>query len=268
MVEPTPTPSPKPTVDAIAALSALLQGGGTTGGVGQVYLGTKTETLMPPAVIAKPGAKPTTVTVPNTVSLQEASKLYLTDPKLQASWKKTLAKFGMDTDPVNARKAWETAVAGASDWYVTSGNTLKVTPQDYLGWYARSKGYGAAAANIPTRQIYKYTPEQIDNDINTLAQKVLGRTVTDADKSAQWYKDLVGGINQMVNEGVVTTVKEVKNPKTGKMEKQVVQTPGFSQEKEQAKIIETLKTSDPQALERKSRLDFTSWLFGNMSGGQ
>lgn len=249
-------------VDALAVIAQLLSGGGT-GGVtaGSVYLGPGTGTK---SVSMKRTGQTISVPTSDIVSLAEANKKYLTDPKLQNAWRKTMQKNGLETgNPVLERQAWEVAVAGASDWYSTSGGAAKVTPEQYLSWWAGGK---KKKPSLPTRQIYQKTPEQIDADINELSQRVLGRTITDADKQADWYLDLTKGINKMLGKGIVTEVKEVKNKKTGKMEKQVIQTPGVSTEAISERITGALEAADPMSLERTKNLEFANWAFQKMGG--
>ena len=198
-----------------------------------------------------------------TETITEAKRRYLTDPKLQSSWLALLSKNGFETDPLQARALWEISVDGASDWYATSDGQQKITPQQYLTWYSRGQKKKPA---LPTRQIYQVPEEQIMSDIDTVAQKILGRTISDVDKAEEWYTDLVKGINKMYQKGTVTTVKEVVNPKTGKKEKQVIQTPGFSKEGIQERIETTVRGAAPVDVERKERVDFTKWLFSQ--GGQ
>lgn len=209
-----------------------------------------------------------TVSIPagdKTETIAEAKRRYLTDPKLQSSWLALLSKNGFETDPLQARALWEISVDGASDWYSTSNGEQKITPQQYLTWYSRGTQKKKGPA-LPTRQIYQVPEEQIMSDIDTVAQKVLGRTISDVDKAEEWYTDLVKGINKMYQKGTVTTVKEVVNPKTGKKEKQVLQTPGFSKEGIQERIETTVRGAAPVDVERKERVDFTKWLFSQ--GGQ
>ena len=199
-------------------------------------------------------------------TIAEAKRRYLTDPKLQSSWLSLLSKNGFDTDPLNARALWNLSVDGASDWYSTSNGEQKITPQQYLTWYSKGTQKKKGPA-LPTRQIYQVPEEQIMSDIDAVTQKVLGRTISDVDKAEEWYTDLVKGINKMYQKGTVTTVKEVVNPKTGKKEKQVVQTPGFSKEGIQERIETTVRAAAPTDVARKERVDFTKWLF-SQAGGQ
>lgn len=251
------------TVDVAAIIAAALATGGASTGSGSVYLGTKMST--PPGTIAKPGAKPQAI--PNISTIKQANSLYINDPKLQASWRKTMQRNGLETgNPLIERKAWETAVAGASDWYTTSNGTAQVTPEQYLQWWAGGKK--KKAKPDVARAVYDYAPEQIAEDVDKIAQKVLGRTINDADKTASWYSDLIGAIDNIAKQGTTTTVKDVRNPKTGKLERVTTQKPEFTTQAAAAKIESTLKNIAPEDAERKKRSDFMSWMFGQIGGGQ
>lgn len=244
-----------------AALAQYTAGGGAIGGSGQVYIGTKKVKV--PATIALPGK--TVQEVPNVLSTQQLVSMYLNDPKMQSSWRKTMQRNGLETgNPIAERKVFEAAVAGASDWYTTSNGQQKVTPENYLTWYA--SGQKKRKPSLPTRQVYAVTPDQIESDINEIMVNKAGRTVTESDKQMGWYQDLVKGINELYSQGVVTSTKEVRNPKTGKMERVVTQTPGFSKEQIQEKIGATIEVEDPASVERKKRIDNTKWLLSR--GGQ
>jgi hypothetical protein len=51
--------------------------------------------------------------------------------------------------------------------------------------------------------------------IDDVSQTLRGQGITEADKSAKWYKDLKKSIDNMISTGTVSTSKKVKNPKTG-----------------------------------------------------
>jgi hypothetical protein len=196
-------------------------------------------------------------------TIAQAKTRYLTDEALRNKWNTTLRKNGITADPIQARAIWDLSVDGASDWYATSNGQQKITPEQYLSWYAGGKKKAPA---LPTRQVYQVTEDDIAADINEIALKRLGREIQDVDKDADWYQDLVKGINKLYSKGIVTTTKEVKNAKTGKMEKVVTQTPGFSKEQISERITGAVEAADPESLARKERLDFTKWIFGR--GGQ
>jgi hypothetical protein len=251
-------------VDVNAIIAAAMAKSGTVGttGQGNVYLGTKTTAI--PGVIAKPGAK--AEKIPNIKTVAQANSLYLNDPKVRANWSKTMRKYGLETgNPLVERKAWETAVAGASDWYVTSNQTAKITPEQYLQWWAA--GSKKAAPSLPSRSIYQTAPEQLAAKINETAQSLLGRAITDADKSASWYKDLNSALNNMVMQGTVTTRQKVRNPQTGKMENVTIQKPEVTSEAISQKITETLGAADPVSAQRQQNLDIEKW-FLSMRGNR
>lgn len=124
----------------------------------------------------------------------------------------------------------------------------------------------AGAENLPTRQIYAKTKAEVETDINSQAEKVLGRSITPNDMEQQWYKDLRKGIRALYNEGILTTTEKVKNPKTGKMENVVKQVPQFSAEQVTEQITTALEEADPMSLERKKNLEFANWAFQKMGG--
>jgi len=232
--------------------------------VNKVYLGTQ---KVPGDTIQSPTGgtytvKPTTKDITETTT--QAQARYLTDAKLREKWNTALRKNGFGTDPLQARALWDISVAGASDWYATSNGQQKITPEQYLGWYSSGKKKKPA---LPTRQVYQVTEDEIAADIDEIMLKKAGRTVQDSDKDMGWYQDLVKGISKLYSEGVVTTVKEVKNPKTGKMEKVVTQAPGFSKEQIAEEITSTIEAEDPASVQRKQRIDNTKWLLSRGGRG-
>jgi hypothetical protein len=250
---------------ALDNLDSNLSGdqGGTGGYTNQVYLGQKGSKQ----VRMKRSGQ--TITVPagdKTLTTQQAKSLYLTDENLRNSWLQTLKRNGLPTDPIKARAVWDIAVDGASDWYATSNGTQKITPEQYLNWYAGGKAAGKKPKADLSRSIYQYSPEQIDADINEVAQKILGRQIVDADKSADWYQDLTNGLNKMISKGTTTTTKLVKNKKTGKLEQVTTQTPEFTKEKAVETIESAVKAGDPVSVARKQNLDFANWAFEKMGG--
>jgi hypothetical protein len=250
--------------DPLSNLDTNLSGdGGLTAYTGQVYLGTK---KVPGFTTQSPTGGTYTVKGrkgEKVVSAAEAKRSYLTDDKLRSSWLQTLKKNGIDTDPIKARALWDLSVDGASDWFATSNGTQKVTPEQYLGWY--TGGQKKPKPDL-TRSVYEYSPEQIGSDIDKIAQDVLGRTINDEDKAADWYADLTNAITKLAAKGTVSTVEDVRNPKTGKLERVAKQTPKFTKELAEQKIESTLRQQAPIDVERKERVDFTKWLFSQMGG--
>ena len=239
--------------------------GYATAYTGQVYLGSQkvpgytTQSPTGGTYTVKPSTKDLTETT------AQAQARYLTDAQLREKWNTALRKNGFGTDPIQARALWDISVAGASDWYATSNGQQKITPEQYLGWYSSGKKKKGPA--LPTRQVYQVTEDEIDADIDEFLQKRAGRTLQDSDRDMGWYQDLVKSVSKLYNEGIVTTVKEVKNPKTGKMEKVVTQTPGFSKEQIAEEITSTIEAEDPASVQRKQRIDNTKWLLSRGGKG-
>lgn len=257
--------------DALSNLDGNLAGdGGSFGSMGlvnKVYLGKQKEkgytTQSPTGGTYKVKAGTRDVTT----SVQQAQALYLTDEKVRNGWLQTLKRNNISVDPIKARALWDTAVAGASDWYSTSGGQQKITPEQYLGWYLGGQKKKAPKPDL-SRSVYQYSEEQIGTDIDKAAQAVLGRTINEEDKAADWYSDLTNAITKMAAKGTVTTVKDVRNPKTGKLERVTTQSPKFTTEKAKEKIQTTLREVAPEDVARKERVDFTKWLFSQMGGNE
>lgn len=238
--------------DAIAALRG--QSLGSTSTVNQVYLGPSQGKT---TINVRRGPSTVPVSVPaDTMSIANAKKLYITDPKFRAQWDRTVAAAGFSSnDPIKSRMLWDMAVDGASDWYSTSNGEQKVTPAQYLQWYAKAQGIGEE--NLPSRQVYMYDPATINKIIDTTLSSTLGRKATENEQ-----KEFYTAIKKMIDEGTVTTTQTKVNPKTGKKEKVTVQKPGFSQEKAQTYIEEKLKKENPQDYQEAKSLEFADFLFG------
>lgn len=236
--------------NALENLNSNLGGGGVSQDVpsNTVYLGG-----IGPLVKTWPGD--TRPSRKETDTIEGATEAYLNSPKLQSKWKATLSKYGFDTDQLRAKALWDLSVAGAAEWYQQSNGKQKVTPIDYIAWYAKGT---SKKKNIPTRQVYNYTPEEVAALINKSAESVLGRTINKEDTQEDWYQDLNNAINRMIAKGTVTKVE------TKGGEKVVSQTPGFSTEKAEALIEKRLTKAAPEDVARKERVDFASFLFGEI----
>jgi hypothetical protein len=127
-------------------------------------------------------------------------------------------------------------------------------------------GTGDGAPNIPSRSIYQYTEADRQKMIDDVSVTLRGQGITDADKSAKWYKDLKKSIDNMISTGTLSTTKDVFNPKTKKMESRTISTPGFSQEQVAATAEKAIRQATPEDVARKERVDFTSWMFGTLGG--
>ena len=127
-------------------------------------------------------------------------------------------------------------------------------------------GLGLKKADLPSRQIYEYTQADRQKMIDDVSVTLRGQGITDADKSAKWYKDLKKSIDNMISTGTLSTTKDVFNPKTKKMESRTISTPGFSQEQVAATAEKAIRQATPEDVARKERVDFTSWMFGTLGG--
>ena len=197
------------------------------------------------------------ITVPvTTATIADAKKMFVNDAALRSRWTATLKKYGLESaNPLAARTMWDMAVEGAADWYQTSGGKQKVTPEQYVGWYAKGKEK-KDEPNLPQRQVYMYDKATVLDLIDRTLQNTLGRKAT-ADENKSFYT----AIQDMIEEGTVTTTKTQINPITGKKEMVTTTKPGFSQERAQSYIeSQVIGTED---YKQKMSLDFADFLFGN-----
>jgi hypothetical protein len=138
----------------------------------------------------------------------------------------------------------------------------QVDPFEYMK-QLKAGGFGAETAgadNIPTKQIYRYTPQQVSDMVDETAQGLVGRTLNEDDKTQTWYKDLTKSINKMINAGTVT-----KTVTKGGM-KVVETTPGITKEGIATKAKEAITTNLVDDVDRKRRSDFATWLFDKIGG--
>lgn len=157
------------------------------------------------------------------------------------------------------KKLGDAYARAANDWAVDAARTGRsdLTLKAFLQENAMPT---QGTAKIPSRSIYQYAPEQLAAKIDEAAQNLLGRAITEADRTASWYKDLNSALNKMVMQGTVTEpTKKVKNPKTGKMENISIQRPEVTAEAISQKISGALTAADPVSLERKKNLDIEKW---------
>lgn len=228
------------------ALDNLKNGNGVST-AGQVYVGPgKKKTI----TFKKTGQQIEVVS--ETAKASDLKSSYYTDPSVEAAWKKTLSKYGYgDVDPLKAASIYELAVDGASDWYNKSNGTRKITPEQYLQWYAKNQGVGGA--NKPTTSVQKYLfqPEEIQSLIDDTLKSVLGRKATESEN-----KEFYTAIKDMIDKGTVTVTKKVGG-------KTVTETtPGYTKEKAQALIKKSVAEKAPQDLAEKQSLDFADFLAG------
>lgn len=229
-----------------SALDALLNGtSGSTSTGGKVYLGGQTGTPVVGPVLDE------SQRYPGVVSVSDAKKSFYSwsDAQLN-SFKSKLSSYGFkNVSNVLAATMWETAVEGASTWYTNSGGKRKITPEDYIGWYAKSQGLGKSDEPIPTKSVYLYDKAQINDLVKKTVSNTLGRDASN-DELTHFYSV----IRDMIDEGTVSTTKKVNGVAV------TTTKPGFSTEKAAAAIKAELKKSSPEDLNQKQSLDFADFL--------
>lgn len=114
---------------------------------------------------------------------------------------------------------------------------------------------------LPSRQIYQYRDEDIDTIVNDAYEAAVMRKPTPAELEVQR-----ASARKKLEMGTVSTTTKVKNKKTGKLENVTVQTPGASKTEVQTGIEDTLEKMNPDEVDRKKRIDFSSWLSQNAAG--
>jgi hypothetical protein len=169
-----------------------------------------------------------------------------------------VSKTGKVTPDV-AASYWAQAVNTAATYYAASNGVNKITVDNVLNLFAKPPTVDAATD--PTRQIYKYTDENVKAMINETYQKTYTRDATPEELAS-----LMSPTKAKLETGTLTTTKKVKNPKTGVVENVVTQTPGASTTDVQAGLEAQLKQLHPEEADLTARLGFASWLSKNVQG--
>jgi hypothetical protein len=235
----------------VSALDNLKSGSGTTGSVaGKVYIGPGTSKTIK---MKKTGQEINVVS--DNITTFEAKKRYLEDSKVESGWLFTLKKNGYgDVSPIKAKALYDLAIDGASQFYVGSGGARKITPEQYLQWYAKDQGALGSGGPSVSVQKYLFQPEEIQSLIDDTLKNVLGRKATQSES-----KEFYTSIQNMIDKGTITTTKKVGS-------KTVVETkPGYSKEKAEAMITERVKAESPQDYEEAQSLGFADFL-GKLKG--
>jgi hypothetical protein len=237
------------------ALDTLISGGGsTTSASGKVYLGTAggTKTI----TMKRSGKKIISpIEGAGAVTKADAKKRYFEDPTVQSGWLFTLKKNGYgDVSPIKAKALYDLAIEGAGKFYSQSGGTQKITPEQYLQWYAKDEGVLGGGGPSVSVQKYLFQPEEIQSLIDDTLKNVLGRKATQSES-----KEFYTSIQNMIDKGTITTTRKVGG-------KTVVETkPGYSKEKAEAMITEKVKAQSPQDYEEAQSLGFADFL-GKLKG--
>lgn len=191
------------------------------------------------------------------------------DPKTRLAISKLLvgARYLKKPTSKYSKNFADALIKASQDFSVEATRTGRpgLTIRDFLTEnYQEPTGTGAPS--LPSRSIYQYTEADKVAMLNEVSQSLRGQDITEADKSAKWYKDLKKSVDNMIATGTLSTTKKVKNPKTGQLEVQTVQTPGFSKEQIATTAEKAIRKATPQEVARKERVDFTGWLFDTLGG--
>jgi hypothetical protein len=236
---------------ALDNLKGGLTSGTTVSPTGNVYLGQE---ATPERQIKSPTGAIYTVKASSTdkvMSISDAKKaFYSWDDAQLASFKSKLDSYGFkNVSNVTAATMWEMAVDGASTWYANSNGERKISPEDYLGWYAKSQGLTSSNKPSVSKNVYLYDKAQVNDLITKQVNDVLGRNATE-DEMKHFYTV----VKNMIDDGTVSTTKVVNGVTT------TTTKPGFSTESANAKIEAELKKNSPQDYQEKKSLDFADFL--------
>lgn len=117
------------------------------------------------------------------------------------------------------------------------------------------------AENLPSRQIYQYRDEDLDVIVNDAYQAAIGRKAEPEELAIRRQS-----VRKQLEMGTLSVTKKVKNPKTGQLESVTTQTPAASKTEVQSDIESELAKMNPDEVDRKKRIDFSSWLSQNAAG--
>lgn len=231
-------------------------GGGSIRIGGDVYLGQEERTISVP----KRG-KMSKVKVDKVVSLADAiAQAYTWDAKQRAAFVAKARALGYtDVTDLTSPNLWAMAVNGASEWYKNSQGQVKITPEEYLEWYAKSKK-SEYTGPTTSKTITNYGGAQIRDWINDGLLKKAGRTFESLNEAER--TQLFQAVDEYLQKSAVTTTRRGKKEGTTITEV----TPGPSAAGVQeivGQIGEQILAPD---VERQQRINFASWLSQNAAG--
>ena len=238
--------------ESLSILGNDIFGGGTSAGgaAGDVFLGTETKKMTVPK--GRAGRTQVTVTVDKTENLADAiARAYIwTDAERKAFIAKARALGYTDVSEVTSPNLWAMAVNGAAEWYKNSNKAVKMTPEQYLEWYAKGKGIGAPSKPSVSKTITEYGAPQIRDWINDGLQRKFTRGLESLDD--QERQILFRAVREYLDKAAVTTttrgpkgesITTVKpGPSTAGVQEVVERTamglPGFAEDADRTKKIE------------------------------
>jgi hypothetical protein len=236
---PTPTPTPTPTTTGVKPnsifdkLNAKLKDKGVTGAE---VTDTKGASLID-------------------VITQDKAKATLLGKMLKARGKQVGASVEAIRNLFLSEPELASIATQAGDDY---NKLVSLLSSDFLPGLSSDK---PDAPNYPSRNVYKYTDDDIDLLINNVYQGKLMRTATEQELEDERKK-----IRPQLEVGTLSTTKNVRNPKTGKMETVTVQQGGPTKEAIASDIGKQLELINPDEVDRTARINFSDWLSQNVQG--
>ena len=190
-----------------------------------------------------------------TVLAQEATDMFVKDPKLQAKVIQSMKNAGMDNvNQLTAYMQWQSYVEQARVAY-KGGQGLLVTPMDVLNMSLKES---SATKTTTQRYASEFKPDIIGNLIDSIFQNTLGMNPTQAQRTKY-----LSEFKALSDKGSVTTTTSSGGNSSS------VTKGGFSQEDMAAKLTKNLKTSPGFStdLQERQALDFNSAIDKLMSRG-
>jgi hypothetical protein len=197
--------------------------------------------------------------IPTTDGYKSISDLVIQarNPKNLSKIRSALVANGLITKGTKSlstvQNAWLQVLIGSQ--------SSQMDPFDYMK-QLKAGGFGpnTTGAELPTKQIYRYTTQQVSDMVDETAQGLVGRALNVDDKNQAWYKDLTKSINKMIEAGTVT-----KTTTKGGM-KVVETTPGITKEGIAQAAEKAITTNLVDDVDRKRRSDFATWLYAQIGG--
>lgn len=190
-----------------------------------------------------------------TVLAQEATDMFIKDPKLQAKVIQSMKNAGMNNvNQLTAYAQWQSYVEQAKAAY-KGGQGLLVTPMDVLNMSLKE-------SNVTKTSTQRYTsefkPDVIGNLIDSIFQNTLGMNPTQAQKTKY-----LSEFKALSDKGSITTTTTTGGNSSSTTKD------SFSQEDMAAKLTKNLKTSPAFStdLQERQALDFNSAIDKLMSRG-
>lgn len=112
------------------------------------------------------------------------------------------------------------------------------------------------------RNVVKYDEAVLKEVAQSIAVNKIGQTLSDEE-----LQNAIDLANSMIEKGTVTKTKNVRNPKTGKLEQITETTPGFSQERFGVQLGQQLEEANPLLAERRKAFEFVDEMSKILSGG-